>query len=87
MQTANYDRGSEYRSIAWKSGAKTFVYSLGQPVEINKDDKGRAIKGTLYSIVDASHIVAGTNHFRDIIKLRVMTKRGEVIDWWEIERL
>ena len=83
MEGSKYDKGSEFRTVAWDSGDTRYVFTVGQRVKINTKES-RPIMAHVYSISDTSFTVHNTGHFRDSVTIMVINSKGEVFKWWEI---
>ena len=84
MSNYKENPNSEFRAISWaETPANDRRYFLG--TEVTSDvKKGNKIKSLVWSIDDTSYRIDGTNRFISRYTIRLMSKSGEVFDFYEI---
>ena len=84
MSKIKENLNSEFRAISWKEANKYRRYMIGNEVMSDEDSDGKPIRSYVYSIDDTSYRVDGTNTFVLRYTVRLISKNGEVFDWYEV---
>ena len=86
MSNYKENPNSEFRGISWAETSRNDRrYLVGTEISLSpQNEKNKKISYLVWSIDDTSYKVDGTNRFVSRYTIKLMSKSGEVFDYYEI---